>query len=140
VNSPKELAERRAYVLQVEHGRVGRAKRFWTGAPGDAYVSPVNKKPVAGAMVLETEEGDAFVVKDENSVVPLTDKEERVYVALSKMVKNAVEIITRGAKAMDMDLEVFAVVAASALLTQVSALGAVAHQARERRARKEEPK
>ena len=113
-----ELVQRRAFLLHPETGTVGEAAKLH--APGD-YVSPLNKQPV-NALVLEFASGDTFVVKGPDTFVPLTDPEQLAYVALVRMLSSAVEIAGRGAAAAKVPMDIFGVLAGSALRQQEQAV------------------
>ena len=109
MKSVQEMVEQKAWLLHVETATVGQAKILYK--PNE-FISSVNKKSV-DAPVLMFESGDAFVVKDDKTFVPLSGAEEQVYVALSKMITSAMEIAGRGATTSMISVDIFGVLASS---------------------------
>lgn len=122
----EELVAKKAFLLHVDTGTVGEAETLY--GPRE-YTSPSNKMPVNGR-VLTLKTGDSFVIKDENTFVPLTDTEQLAYLALTKMVASALEIVARQATASRMPLDIFGVLAQSALNQQARAVGAMVEQSK----------
>jgi hypothetical protein len=124
----EEMVERRAVVLHLETGTVGRMARLHE--PGE-YTSPGNGKPV-DARVVELEDGNSFVVKD-GVFVPLAGREIEVWEMLSSVVTDSLKVAARTAAARQVDVEVFSVIAGSILRQHERQLMVVVSREREKR-------
>jgi hypothetical protein len=111
--SIQELCEKGSYVLHRETGTVFRAKCLYEAGE---YISPSNGKPV-DAVVLEAHEGHSFVVK-EDVFVPLTDLEVEIYASYVQLITSTTMICGNQASARKIPIEVFGVLASSALREQ----------------------
>jgi hypothetical protein len=126
----EEMVDRRAVVLHLETGTVGRMAKLHE--PGE-YTSPGNGKPV-DSRVVELEDGNSFVVK-EGVFVPLAGREVEVWEMLSSVVTDSLKVAARMAAARQVDVEVFSVIAGSILRQHERQMMVVVSREREKRRR-----
>lgn len=115
-----ELCDQQRLVLHVESGVIGRARRYYL--PGE-WTSPVNDKAVDGS-VLELDTGDAFLVKDGDTFLPLTPAESAAYEGVTAVLTEAMRVSMVTAAKAGLTQRNFLLLATSALETQRRQLGA----------------
>jgi len=128
-NSPSEAAQERWWLMHVETGTIGMAVRFYAGDEADHYVSKINGRPVR-VPIVEFDTGDAFIVKDSETFVPLTDKEVQTFANLQLMVTNVMEVSARLAAASGVARGMYLAIITQILHTQMQALMGLQEEAK----------